>query len=1106
MRARILLRLVLVILPTIGLMLIWLAFLPRLGQASSPAAIAQPAGEQAPTQAPTPAPTPDPRWVEIVRTRDSANGAAPDASLPTINLNLTDGYVAGRVPSPVMVEIAITDQGQVIASRSVLPVPEEGGFYYSTYLGYYEGHYLSPDYVVEVTQGAAATSMTVPALTSLAYPQTDVLSGTAPANADLLAYLFPAASPGVVYTSTTTAGGYSAYQLDWAPAVDLRPQDSGYILYTQDPGRQAYTRFVAPILRPQVGGSGISGAAAPNSTVDIVVEDAAGEQVGSLTAYANSDGDFCGGGGGEGGGYHADFTISPTDRVTAVAGGQTFSMTVITLTAQADRQAGQVWGQAPASRPVEVLRFAGPASNYGECFLFQQPLSQEIVTATADGGYTVALPLEAANYGAALATTPDGNQVYARYAVPYMHVTLGKTSRPNYRLTRIWGQVAEPSVPITVEVQGPSGYLKDWYMLTASGSGYFYDQEYSNLDLTIESGDLVTLTTPHTPPVSLLLPVLTAAVDINTGIVSGQAPPFSQVVVSAGYIIYNWTLTATADAEGQYSVDFSGLGGFDDYVVGDAEWTSMEGYHAARHFEAGGGEICPPRIEAAQVGGNMVHFQSSYGCGEFTFRLRGADGVIKAESSYINYNGTYGLEDDEGRPILILTGDQLELEYFGQAAATLIPIQQPVYDSQQPLSADGQVETAVVPVLTVSLDPQADQAYGQAPPGAVIDLMVDWDTLLLTTTASAQGAYHFDLAGLVDLQAGSELRIAIQGQPYFYTLGLLPVINASLYNLWMYGVLPPLVPYTITLSSPGTVITQVTGYVDSSGSFQTSLYPPPEGNPFPKPGDLLKVETPDRFWQMIFPWLTAHVDTSTGVISGEAPPDSRLAVYLDFTENPSSSQIVTATASGMYSASFPILDVLNMHTGYVQHFTTEDMRTILHFGRPHWYVTLGSRQVDGYAPMTGIAFTVTLQSSDGIFNQSIYTTTLGYTNYFQVQFQRAIQPGDRLSLQTVDGQVSEFTVPYLSAVHDFARRVLEGRAPADGELIAYIPISHDRVSRHIRLGPGGRYGVDTSDLNTIVGMSGEVFFIDRFGNTVTRPFTIRGYPCYLPLIRLLASP
>ena len=157
----------------------------------------------------------------------------------------------------------------------------------------------------------------------------------------------------------------------------------------------------------------------------------AGGQVGELTAFAGSNGFFSfncnGGGGGEGGGYYDEFVFSPSDRVIAVAGGQTFSMTVITLTAHADRQAGQVWGQAPASQPLEVLRFAGPLSGYGECFWYQQPLSQEIVTATADGGYTAALPLETADYGAVLAPTPDGNQVYARFAVPYMNVTPRET-------------------------------------------------------------------------------------------------------------------------------------------------------------------------------------------------------------------------------------------------------------------------------------------------------------------------------------------------------------------------------------------------------------------------------------------------------------------------------------------------------------------------------------------------------------------------------------------------------------------------------------------------------------------------------------------------------
>ena len=180
-----------------------------------------------------------------------------------------------------------------------------------------------------------------------------------------------------------------------------------------------------------------------------------------------------------------------------------------------------------------------------------------------------------------------------------------------------------------------------------------------------------------------------------------------------------------------------------------------------------------------------------------------------------------------------------------------------------------------------------------------------------------------------------------------------------------------------------------------------------------------------------------------------------------------------------------------MYSGYLTHFTTEDMRTILRFSPPSWDVTLESRRVSGYAPMDGVPFTVTLRSGDGSFSQSIYTNTLGgfyYSDYFYVVFQREVYPGDHLSLETIDGVVSEFTVPYLSAAHDYSRRVLEGWAPAGGELIAYIPEGFDSVSRHIRLAPDGHFGVDTSDLNTWVGWQGRVIFTDRLGNTVTRLF------------------
>ena len=76
-----------------------------------------------------------------------------------------------------------------------------------------------------------------------------------------------------------------------------------------------------------------------------------------------------------------------------------------------------------------------------------------------------------------------------------------------------------------------------------------------------------------------------------------------------------------------------------------------------------------------QVGGNMVQFNSSHQCGMFTFRLRSYNRTtLRLEQDFIGDVSTYFLYDLDAQPIFILTGDQLELEYYGQPATRRSPL------------------------------------------------------------------------------------------------------------------------------------------------------------------------------------------------------------------------------------------------------------------------------------------------------------------------------------------------------------------------------------------------------------------------------------------------
>ena len=93
------------------------------------------------------------------------------------------------------------------------------------------------------------------------------------------------------------------------------------------------------------------------------------------------------------------------------------------------------------------------------------------------------------------------------------------------------GQISEAATPITIAIQGPSGYFKDVRSATAASDGYFYD--YGSSGLTLDSGDVITVSTAHGVQVALQLPVLTGEIDPVTDIVSGTAPPGARLKVTA---------------------------------------------------------------------------------------------------------------------------------------------------------------------------------------------------------------------------------------------------------------------------------------------------------------------------------------------------------------------------------------------------------------------------------------------------------------------------------------------------------------------------------------------------------------------------------------------
>jgi len=312
------------------------------------------------------------------------------------------------------------------------------------------------------------------------------------------------------------------------------------------------------------------------------------------------------------------------------------------------------------------------------------------------------------------------------------------------------------------------------------------------------------------------------------------------------------------------------------------------------------------------------------------------------------------------------------------------------------------------------------------------------------------------------------------------------VMRATLYQSNLEGMLPPLAPYTLALSSDTRVIT---GYTSTFGDF--SFAPP-----VLTPGDSVTVTTSGQILRMTLPALTARLGWATKTVTGQAPPNSRLKVtlgpsYYGWEDN---SQIVTATTTGAYTASFSSSFVSVYTNGSVTHFDAEGNQTILNFSAARWNVTLGSNCLSGFAETPGQTI-VTLSA------QETLTLTASLDGGLSLCFQRPIEPGDQLIRSTSAG-VTTYSVPLVTAQHDYRRRALEGIALPHSLVQAHFgpePYGYASLTRSVTADANGRYGMDTSDLSLVIGQNGAVVVTDAEGNTVRVGFTISGYRLYLPL-------
>ncbi len=228
-------------------------------------------------------------------------------------------------------------------------------------------------------------------------------------------------------------------------------------------------------------------------------------------------------------------------------------------------------------------------------------------------------------------------------------------------------------------------------------------------------------------------------------------------------------------------------------------------------------------------------------------------------------------------------------------------------------------------------------------------------------------------------------------------------------------------------------------------------------------------------------------------LSGNAPPGAHLQVIISDSDENSYSQItvpITASAQGEYSLDFPQLLPLGNTWGTLTYL------------EPQGHVWLGMPCVGGVSPVGGAPAQATLTKPNG-WKETVDVPPVYYNLFeFSACFSYAVQSGDLLELRDNQGNQLSFHVPVLEAHHDYLRQALIGKATPGNQVKVVFETRYTQVTRTPWLEPDGSFGIDTSDLQLMLGVGngGAVHMTDAQGNEVTRFFQITGVQVFLPVI------
>jgi len=449
-----------------------------------------------------------------------------------------------------------------------------------------------------------------------------------------------------------------------------------------------------------------------------------------------------------------------------------------------------------------------------------------------------------------------------------------------------------------------------------------------------------------------------------------------------------------------------------------------------------------------------------------------------------SWQGAFGayLKDPRGQAVPVLGGDTLEI-LSAQGDKTIIP---------------------VVP-LVARADWTSNRVFGQAPPGAIIEVNLVFiragvlTVLVSTPVVDENGYYEVDYTGRVEIAGGDHGSVAYRdANGNIIRLEYdVPLIRVQEHGNWVSGTLWHDVAVGVRLlSADGDVRTVVTITTSLRGDFSVSLRDRLGNAVLIQPGDRLEVHLPGVVLPVTVVPLTAHADPAADRVSGVGPPQSSLQVQLYQQGADWRSVSVNTDVDGKYLADFGAgVDIRNGDYGNVNYTDARGQVIWMRYTVPWIQIQVGGTSLRGLvAP--GDLVSVTLLSSQGALRAEGFSISHPVAGNFlaslRSMWDRGVQvrPGDRVRVRSRGAGEIIVDVPLFTAEVDADLRYVSGNAPANASLqVVLYKAAGGAFQIEVEADSQGRYQANFGPRVTIeAGDAGYVYYTLPSGHQVSTYF------------------